>query len=409
MKIRSITCFVDPGWPVNDLLLQRAGRFITTARQVFEIAGFEVQTGRLATTPFPQFLDELSASRLIELAQGMETIGKDSGFDYISLGSALPDNPDSYLIIPEALAETQSVFFGGLMTLPGGGISLQAVHLCAEVIARTATISPDGFANLRFAALANVPPGSPFFPASYHAGEPPAFALALQAADLAVEAFTTADSINQAQHALVEAMQDNAAVLERISTVLEEEQGIRFGGIDFSLAPFPEHELSLGTALERLGIPAVGLHGSLAAAAILTEAMDRARFPRTGFNGLMLPLLEDAALAQRAAEGFLSVKDLLLYSAVCGTGLDTVPLPGDTIAEELFPVLLDLACLAQRLNKPLTARLMPLPGKYAGDATNFDFPYFANSRVIALASNPLHGLFPGGETFYLQPRDRIQK
>jgi hypothetical protein len=137
--------------------------------------------------------------------------------------------------------------------------------------------------------------------------------------------------------------------------------------------------------------------------------MDRARFPRTGFNGLMLPLLEDAALAQRAAEGFLSVKDLLLYSAVCGTGLDTVPLPGDTTAEELFPVLLDLACLAQRLNKPLTARLMPLPGKYAGDATNFDFPYFANSRVIALASNPLHGLFPGGETFYLQPRDRIQK
>ncbi len=124
-------------------------------------------------------------------------------------------------------------------------------------------------------------------------------------------------------------------------------------------------------------------------AALLTESIERARFPRTGFSGLMMPVLEDATLARRAAEGTLTVKDVLLYSAVCGTGLDTVPLPGDTSAEQIFPLLLDLCALALRLDKPLTARLMPVPGKRAGDPTTFDFGFFANSKVMALQSEPL--------------------
>jgi uncharacterized protein len=129
-----------------------------------------------------------------------------------------------------------------------------------------------------------------------------------------------------------------------------------------------------------MGIPKIGLHGSLAAAAILTDAIERADFPKTGFNGFFQPVLEDSVLAARAAEGTLTVKDALLYSAVCGTGLDTIPLPGDTTSEQLVPLLLDLSALALRLDKPLTARLMPVPGKKAGDDTNFDFPFFAQSK-----------------------------
>jgi uncharacterized protein (UPF0210 family) len=120
----------------------------------------------------------------------------------------------------------------------------------------------------------------------------------------------------------------------------------------------------------------------------------------------MLPVLEDAVLAQRAAEGLLTVKDILLYSAVCGTGLDTLPVPGDITEEQLAAILLDVGALSQRLRKPLTARLMPVPGKRAGDQTSFDFTYFANSRVLAVDAAPLAGLFTGDETFDLQPRDR---
>ncbi len=177
-----------------------------------------------------------------------------------------------------------------------------------------------------------------------------------------------------------------------------------FSGIDFSLAPFPGEAASIGKAMEKLGVPRAGLHGSLAVAAILTECIERARYRRTGFSGLMLPVLEDSVLAQRAAEGSLTVKDLLLYSAVCGTGLDTVPLPGDTSADQITPVLLDLAALALRLDKPLTARLMPIPGKKAGEPTDFTFDYFANSRVMTLEAEKLNPPLAESRRFTLAPR-----
>ena len=131
---------------------------------------------------------------------------------------------------------------------------------------------------------------------------------------------------------------------------------------------------------------------------------DRARFKRAGFSGLMLPVMEDATLAKRAADGSLTVKDLLMYSAVCGTGLDTIPLPGDTTEGQIAAVLLDLAALALRLDKPLTARLMPIPNKKAGDATGFDFAFFAESRVMRLESEGVGGPLGGGESVTLQPR-----
>ncbi|MEI6291317.1 MAG: DUF711 family protein, partial [Chloroflexota bacterium] len=163
---------------------------------------------------------------------------------------------------------------------------------------------------------------------------------------------------------------------------------------------------SLGTAFEKIGISGIGRHGSLAAACILTDAIDRADFPRAGFSGLMMPVLEDSTLALRAGEKTLSVKDLLMYSAVCGTGLDTIPLPGDVNVNQVSAVLLDIAAMALRLNKPLTARLMPVPGKTVGDETDFHFDYFANSRVMALEAEPLSNLFSSNEKFSLQPRNK---
>jgi len=141
----------------------------------------------------------------------------------------------------------------------------------------------------------------------------------------------------------------------------------------------------------------VGLAGTLACAAILTESLDRASFTRTGFNGLMLPVLEDTILSDRAAMGILTIRDLLMCSAVCGTGLDTIPIPGDTPSDHIAALLLDLATLALRLNKPLTARLMPVPGKSAGDTTNFSFSYFSNSRILSLPALPLQGCLAGEE------------
>ena len=401
MRIRSITCFIHPRWPISELVLQKAGIFAQAAKQAFESAGYPVQTVRMATPPFPEFITKYDYA---QASAQIAVMAHSEGFDYLALGPALPHIPESYHVIPELLSTSGSLFFSGHLTTPQKEVSLPAVRACAEVIHRAAPLEANGFANLRFAALGNVPPWAPFFPAAYHQGKAPAFALALESADLAVSAFSGAKSLHQARQNLISQVEAHAQALQAIAHRLGESYQVAFKGLDFSLAPFPEPNKSLGNALEQLGLPAVGYFGSLAAAAFLTDALDRAVYQRTGFNGLMLPLLEDSTLAERGAQGVLSVTDLLLYSAVCGTGLDTLPLPGDATVEQIYAVLLDLAALSLRLDKPLTARLMPIPGKKAGDETSFDFAYFANSKVLALSAEPLTGPLAGDESFTLSPR-----
>jgi uncharacterized protein len=408
MKIRSITGFLAPKRELTGAQIGPLAKLAEEAKAAFTRAGYEVQTTRLATTPFAQWVKPLTQSQAVEAAVAAEAQIAKHGFGYISLGPALPDLPESFSFVTDMLAATKNVFVSAIIATAKGGIDTQAVRASAEIIQRAATLEPDGFANLRFAALANVPAGSPFFPAAYHAGSKPAFAIAPQAADLAVDAFTNSSSIPEGSRKLTESIETHAGALTKIAQKLGRKHDIAFTGIDFSLAPFPSEAESLGTALEQMGVPAIGMQGSLAAAAILTHAIDAAKFTRVGFNGLLLPPLEDFTLAKRATEGGLTISDLLMYSAVCGTGLDTVPLPGNASVQQLEAVLLDLAALALRLDKPLTARLMPIPGKAAGDETSFDFPFFANSRVMKLNAAELTNAFSAKENIFLAPRTRFK-
>ena len=406
MKIRSITYFCNPKYPLDEKVLRKAGRFLSKAKAVYESVGYEVQTVRLATIPFPKILGAANINKLPEYTGQIADIAQQLNIGYVSLGPAIPETPRSYEVIPEAIFVSKNVFFGGVMAgktnseLPDSRIFLAAVRACAEIIVKSAPIEQNGFANLQFAALANVEAGAPFFPAAYHDKDTPAFAIATESADLAVNAFENAKGLEEGRNNLVGEIEKHGKKLAKVAKSLR----VKFYGIDFSLTPFPDDAHSLGNAVEKMGIPKIGLHGSLAAAAILTEAIDRADFPHTGFSGFMQPMLEDSILAKRAAEGILTIKDALLYSAVCGTGLDTIPLPGDTTAEQIVPLLLDLCALALRLDKPLTARLMPVPGKKAGDDTNFDFGFFANSKVLALDSAGLNSPFNNHEVLQIKKR-----
>jgi uncharacterized protein len=407
MKIRSITYFCNPRYPFDEKVLQNAGAFLAKARSAYEAAGYEVQTVRLATVPFPQLLREETISALPELTGRMADIAQQIGIGYVSLGHAVPEMPRSYEIIPDAIFVSKNVFFGGVMADKRRGIDLAAVRACADVIVKCSMLEQNGFANLQFAALANVKPGAPFLPAAYHDSDEPAFAIATESADLAVQAFENAKTLEAGRNTLITEITRHGQAMSQVAqSLITNHQPLKFGGIDFSLAPFPDDAHSLGNAVEQMGVSRIGLHGSLAAAAILTEAIDRADFPHTGFSGFMQPVLEDSILAKRAAEGTLTIKDALLYSAVCGTGLDTVPIPGDTTTEQLVPLLLDICALALRLDKPLTARLMPVPGKKAGDATNFDFGFFANSKVMALNSEKFTDALSGSESFQLASRNQ---
>jgi uncharacterized protein len=399
MKIRTITCFYDP-LVLDPLAVQRLGEMAAAAATRFEAAGYEVQTRRLSTTPFSTYLDLKDQAGMVATVQKMEQEAQAHGFAYLSIGPAAVGDASSYAAILPILSATRSVFTSGHMTTAAEGVSLPAVRACASVIHGAAGITPDGFTNLRFTALGNVPPNGPFFPGSYHVGEAVGFALGIECADAAVDAFSSAGSLLEARAALVDRLELAGAELTVIAAEVAAEFTARFYGIDFSLAPYPEDWCSLGCALEQLGVPQVGLHGSVAAAAIMADSLDRGHWLRTGFNGLFMAVLEDSILAQRA-QTTLTLKDLLLYSTVCGSGLDTVPVPGDATQEQIAAVLLDVAALSMRLAKPLTARLMPVPGKKAGEMTAFDFSFFSNGRVLALDAQPLTGWLAGDESFAL--------
>ncbi len=389
MNVRSITCFVNAGRPEA---VDAAGRLACEAHAALEAAGLPVQSRRLATQP----LSSLRGDPLA-LASALAEQGAAAGFEYMSLGPVLAEQPDANLerlaLIPELIRANGSIFAAVLVAGRETGINLAAIRQAAAIVREVAHTTDQGFGNLRLAVLANVGPHAPFFPAAYHDGGGPAVAIALESAGLAVDAFSPAGSLDEARGRLVAAVEEAAERIVGAVEPLAREAGFRFAGLDFSWAPFPEEARSVGAAIERLGVERFGAPGTLFAAALLTDCLRRARYPHCGFNGLMLPVLEDAVLAERSKEGLYTVNDLLLWSAVCGTGLDTVPLPGDVSEDELAGILLDVAALAVRLDKPLTARLMPVPGLKAGDVTGFEFAYFANGRVLSVKGAGSPGLF----------------
>jgi uncharacterized protein (UPF0210 family) len=403
MRIRSVTGFVNPGSPLQTKRVAEIGALLTRVKDGIQQAGYEVHTLRMATPPFPTVLNG-SYRTGAEWARALTDAAGAHGVDYVSIGPALPDAPESYSLVRELLAVSPNLFASAVIAEKRRGISLAAARWAAETIVSLSTLESNGFANLRFTALACVPPSIPFFPAAYADGDGPAFALAIEAADLAVEAIAGASSLEAAGRALTASIEKHANAIAGAVKALREPAP--FLGIDFSLAPFPGEACSLGAAFERLGVARIGLAGSALAAALLAGAIDAATFPRTGFCGLMLPPFEDTTLATRAADGSLTIRDLLLYSTLCGTGLDTIPLAGDTTPGQIAPVLLDVAALALRHGKPLTARLMPLPGKKAGEEAAFDFSFFTPTRVMALESAATGGLLSASHAEWLPIRER---
>ena len=389
MKIRSITYFFDPAQPAQKEILSNICKHRDTLKKSLEAKGYEIQSTRLATAPFPEWLDLRNPSQAKQQINALCNQIHSAGFDYLSLGSCRAADCDTVNLIPAILSLSKNLFVTMQIDDKNGNISIPDIKHCAEVIQKVADIEPEGFANLRFAALANVKPFTPFFPAAYGSSGELAFSIAMECADTATAIFQRAKNIDSGCLELQNTFAEQAAHIEQ--EIEKIKVPCPFIGFDFSLAPYPGNQCSFGKALESLGVAQIGSAGSVAAAAILAGTLDGGTWKKAGFNGLMMPILEDSILAERSSDGVLSINDVLQYSSVCGTGLDTVPLPGDIETEKLVALLLDVAALALRLNKPLTARLMPIPNKKAGDKTDFDFSYFAKGKVL---DYPYRGIQP---------------
>ena len=228
----------------------------------------------------------------------------------------------------------------------------------------------------------NCPPNTPFFPAAYWQDEGFNVGIGWQAADLVHEAFFNAPNIEIASMRLKDLMEHEGKQIAALAEEIAKETEIRFVGLDVSPAPMGTE--SIAGAIETQLSGRFGERGTLTVVGAITRTLDSLNLPRCGYSGLMLPVLEDEVLGNRSREGCFDLDNLLLYSAVCGTGLDTIPIPGDASISQICGILTDVASLSIRWEKPLSVRLFPVPGLNAGECTHFDSPYLTNTSVMEL-------------------------
>jgi len=386
VKIRAITAFINLDRTQYQQQIADALKMLRRAQTTFESRGYPVQSIRIATQPFPEYTQGMNTQQAVAFFKQLDALAEQQRFA-LSIGPAMPNANDSASqtdLLAEILINTKTL--NASLTVAGeDGVRWGAVGAAARLMKKVEQATEHSQGNFRFAAVALVPPVTPFFPAAYHTGFGHQFAVALESANLVAAAFKDAHDLAVARQRLVDALANVAFDIERHAGRVDQETGWTYMGIDLSPAPSPGKDgASIGAAIENLTTQPFGMGGTLTAAATITAAIKDVKVKQTGYSGLMLPVLEDTVLAQRWSEGRISIDSLLSYSAVCGTGLDTVPLPGDTSSEQLSLIIGDMASLAVKWHKPLSARLLPVTGKGWGETTEFDNPFLVNATLQPL-------------------------
>ncbi len=378
MKIRTITIGfeLDPTYYKDQMI--RTAHILNKAEKSFQNSGFTVQTKRFSTQPWQEYFT--SAEQILDLVEGLDLIAEEMGMDYFSIGPAADKSGLETLY--EIFKRTRRCFSSSICC-DHGGMKRELLVSSAQLVKKLADAEPGGFANLRYASLFNVGPGSPFFPASYHKG-PVSITIGTENSDVLFDSFSQAGSMDEGALILNEKMNRQMKSIQEITEIIAVDENINYGGIDVSIAPSIQENESVAYAFERLGIGKFGGAGTLAVAKMVTGVLHGLDVKKCGYSGLMLPVMEDHGLATRNIEGSFNISNLLLFSAVCGTGLDTIPLPGVASIEKIYALLLDIASLSDKLKKPLSARLMPVPGMHSGEMTPYDFEYFVNTRIMEI-------------------------
>ena len=376
VKVRTVTVGIPDAFAHEQL--QLAVDLSHRCQRRFEANGYEVQTTRVSS----QAWDEISRiDQVLELDRRVT----DLGCDFFSLGTIFPHLPQTSThldFVPDAIAESNTLFTSATLITPEQQIGWEAAQRTARVIQKIARSTDGGLGNLRFAATMNCRPNTPFFPAAYWHDEGFNLGVGWQAADLVHEAFVDAPNIEIASARLKSLMEREGEQIVVIAEDVAKEAGIRFVGVDVSPAPMGSD--SIASAIETLLPGRFGERGTLTVVGAITRTLDSLNLPRCGYSGLMLPVLEDEVLGNRSSEGCFNLDSLLLYSAVCGTGLDTIPIPGDASVDQIRGTLTDVASLSIRWGKPLSVRLFPVPGLKAHELTRFDSPYLTNTAVMEI-------------------------
>jgi uncharacterized protein (UPF0210 family) len=375
---------------IYDKLTRTAAKLVETTAAVHADFAVPITTTRLAVTPLALVTEGARAANVAPAAQALERAAAELGVDYIGGFSALVEKGmtpgDRALIdsIPEALAGTTRVCSSVNVATTRAGINADAVAEMGRIVkaVAAATAAGGGIGCARLVTFANIPDDNPFVAGAMHGvGEGecvinvgcsgPGVVLSalkrLRASGEAYDLSTVAETIKRMAFKVTRAG-------ELIGREVARRLGppVRFGVVDLSLAPTPAIGDSVAEILEAMGLERAGAPGSVAALALLTDAVKKGGVMASssvgGLSGAFIPVSEDAGMVAAARAGALSLERLETMSAVCSVGLDMVAVPGDTSAETLAAIIADEIAIGVFTNKTTGVRIIPVPGKKAGES-----------------------------------------
>jgi hypothetical protein len=372
---------------INDL----AGGLVRTCEAVGNKYGIPVVNKRISVSPIAVAAAPFSSSQMIDIAHTLNRAAQEVNVDFIGGFSALVEKGiakgDRALIdaIPEALAGTERVCASINVASTRAGINMDAVYLMGQKIKRAASLTArrDGIACAKLCVFANIPQDIPFMAGAYLGiGESDAVinvgvsgpGVVKKAIDRALDADPRMD-LGQLSELIKRTAYKVTRVGELIGREVAANLNIRFGVVDLSLAPTPNVGDSVGEIFQSLGLLSIGVPGTTAALALLNDAVKKggafASSHVGGLSGAFIPVSEDLNISESAAAGHLTLEKLEAITSVCSVGLDMVALPGDTSDETLAAIIADEMAIGVINKKTTATRLIPVPGKNAGDKAHF--------------------------------------
>ena len=395
-RIRTITSFITLSHDKStwEETIVNAAYFNGDLAKHFRAQGYEVQSIRLVTNAFGEYLDTSSLQSVLADMRRLADVLQSPSMPDIRIRFAIGEakSEAEIALLPEMIHAFGDIC-NACVNVPSdtlGIVDRDLTLACAKAVVKISQITPRGEGNFNFTINYNCQSHIPYFPAAYHNGnDQNGFALGLETPDLLVKALQSlpalpshSEKMERSYAIMKEALQHHVSRIVQSVESFEHPDKSRFLGIDTSAAP-SKNCSSMVDVYRLLGVPFFGAAGTLEASSLLTKVFKSQKgCDCIGFSGLMLAVVEDAGLADATKRDEFDIRALLQYSAVCGIGLDTVPVEGDTSAEKIAAICADTGTLAFRLNKPLTVRLFPVPGLKTGEITRFESSDLCNSAVL---------------------------
>lgn len=386
---------------VRNKLLSVAGGLVAACGATSAKYGIPVVNKRIAISPVAEFAAGHSKETLLQLAHTLDEVCERASIDFVGGFSAMvqkgitPSDETLIKSLPLVLQQTKHVCASINAASTKAGINMNALLLMGEALRHIAamTADRDGFGCCKLLVFANIPEDNPFMAGAYRgSGEPEAAVnVGVSGPGVIKRAIERLQSVgaNLTVADIAEEIKNTAFRVTRAGELIGREVakaiGVEFGIVDLSLAPTPEVGDSVGEVLHVMGISKIGGPGSTAALAMLTDAVKKgglfASSSVGGMSGAFIPVAEDAALSAAVRDRHLTLAKLEAMTAVCSVGLDMVALPGDTPAETLAAIAADELSIGVVNKKTTGVRLIPVPGKKAGDMAHFG-GLFGESPVL---------------------------